>query len=43
MSNLAFQTIGLMSKFGDPTGAETLNQIAAYLRQRQLRVLLDES
>ena len=43
MSNLAFQTIGLISKFGDPTGAETLNQIAAYLRQRQLRVLLDES
>ena len=43
MSNLAFQTIGLISKFGDPTGAGTLNQIATYLRQRQLRVLLDES
>ena len=43
MSNLAFHTIGLISKFGDPTGAGTLNQIAAYLRQRQLRVLLDES
>ena len=43
MSTLAFHTIGLISKFGDPTGAGTLNQIAAYLRQRQLRVLLDES
>ena len=43
MSTLAFHTIGLISKFGDPTGAGTLNQIAAYLHQRQLRVLLDES
>jgi NAD+ kinase len=43
MSTLAFHTIGLISKFGDPTGAGTLNQIATYLRQRQLRVLLDES
>lgn len=43
MSTLAFHTIGLISKFGDSTGAETLNQIATYLRQRQLRVLLDES
>ncbi|KAB2934544.1 MAG: NAD(+) kinase [Candidatus Contendobacter sp.] len=43
MSTLAFHTIGLISKFGDPTGAGTLNQIAAYLRQHQLRVLLDES
>lgn len=43
MSTLAFHTIGLISKFGDPTGAGTLDQIATYLRQRQLRVLLDES
>jgi len=42
MSTLAFNTIGLISKFGDPTGVGTLNQIAACLRQRQLRVLLDE-
>lgn len=38
-----FHTIGLIGKFGDPNVAETLNQIAVYLRQRQLRVLLDES
>ena len=43
MPTLAFHTIGLISKFGDPTGVGTLNQIAAYLRQHQLRVLLDES
>ena len=34
MSTLAFNTIGLISKFGDPTGVGTLNQIAACLRQR---------
>ena len=38
-----FHTIGLIGKFGDPNVAGTLNQIAAHLRQRQLRVLLDES
>ncbi len=43
MSIPVFHTIGLIGKFGDPNVAETLNQIAAYLRQRQLRVLLDES
>ena len=43
MSTLAFHTIGLIGKFGDPNVAGTLNQIAAHLRQRQLRVLLDES
>lgn len=43
MSILAFHTIGLIGKFGDPNVAGTLQQIAAYLRQRQLRVLLDES
>ncbi|HHW78899.1 MAG TPA: NAD(+) kinase [Xanthomonadaceae bacterium] len=43
MSTPVFHTIGLIGKFGDPNVAETLNQIAAYLRQRQLRVLLDES
>lgn len=43
MSNLAFHTIGLIGKFGDPNVAGTLSQIAAHLRQRQLRVLLDES
>jgi NAD+ kinase len=43
MSTLAFHTIGLIGKFGDPNVAGTLNQIAAYLCQRQLRVLLDES
>ena len=43
MSTPVFHTIGLIGKFGDPHVAETLNQIAAHLRQRQLRVLLDES
>ncbi len=43
MSTLAFHTIGLIGKFGDPNVAGTLNQIATHLRQRQLRVLLDES
>ncbi len=38
-----FHTIGLIGKFGDPNVAGTLNQIAAHLLQRQLRVLLDES
>jgi NAD+ kinase len=42
MSNLAFHTIGLIGKFGDPNVSGTLNQIANYLRQRQLRVLLDD-
>ncbi|MFZ1326855.1 MAG: NAD(+) kinase [Candidatus Contendobacter sp.] len=43
MSTLAFHTIGLIGKFGDRNVAGTLNQIADYLRQRQLRVLLDDS
>ncbi|HRD67929.1 MAG TPA: NAD(+) kinase [Candidatus Competibacter sp.] len=43
MSTPVFHTIGLIGKFGDPNVAETLNQIAVYLRQRHLRVLLDES
>ncbi|MBK8537791.1 MAG: NAD(+) kinase [Candidatus Competibacteraceae bacterium] len=43
MSTLAFHTIGLIGKFGDPNVADTLNQIALHLHQRQLRVLLDES
>ncbi len=43
MSSPVFHTIGLIGKFGDPNVAGTLNQIAAHLRQRQLRVLLDES
>lgn len=38
-----FHTIGLIGKFGDPNVAGALNQIAAHLLQRQLRVLLDES
>lgn len=42
MPTLAFHTIGLIGKFGDPNVAGTLNQIAAHLRQRQLRVLLDD-
>ncbi|MCP5419641.1 MAG: NAD(+) kinase [Gammaproteobacteria bacterium] len=37
-----FNTIGLIGKFGDPGVADTLTQIAGYMRQRQLRVLLDE-
>jgi NAD+ kinase len=41
MSTL-FNTIGLIGKFGDPGVADTLTQIATYLRQRGLRVLLDE-
>ena len=43
MSISVFHTIGLIGKFGDPNVAHTLNQIAAHLRQRQLRVLVDES
>ena len=43
MPNPVFHTIGLISKFGDPNVAGTLNQVAAHLRQHQLRVLLDES
>lgn len=36
-----FNTIGLIGKFGDPSGVDTLTQIAAYLRQRDLRILID--
>jgi NAD+ kinase len=38
-----FNTIGLIGKFGDPNVAGTLTQIAAYLRRRDLRILLDEA
>ena len=37
-----FNTIGLIGKFGDPSVADTLNQIATYLRRWRLRVLFDE-
>ena len=43
MSTLVFHTIGLIGKFGDPNVADTLNQIALHLRQRQVRVMVDES
>ena len=43
MSNPVFHTIGLIGKFGDPHFSGTLSQIADHLRQRQLRVLIDES
>lgn len=43
MSIPVFCIIGLIGKFGDPNVAQTLEHIAAHLRQRQLRVLLDES
>lgn len=43
MSKSVFHTIGLIGKFGDPNVAGTLNQIAAHLRRRQSRVLLDDS
>ncbi|MDZ7621407.1 MAG: NAD(+) kinase [Candidatus Competibacteraceae bacterium] len=43
MSKSVFNTIGLIGKFGDPNVAGTLNQIAAHLRRRQSRVLLDDS
>ena len=38
-----FNTIGLIGKFDDPSVADTLNQIATYLRRWHLRVLFDES
>ena len=43
MPTSVFHTIGLIGKFGDPNVAGTLNQIAAHLSRRQLRVLLDDS
>ena len=43
MPTPVFHTIGLIGKFGDPNFSDTLGQIADHLRQRQLRVLLDES
>lgn len=43
MSTTVFHTIGLIGKFGDPNFSGTLGQIADHLRQRQLRVLIDES
>jgi NAD+ kinase len=36
-------TIGLIGKFGDPSVADTLAQIANYLRRLNLRVLVDEA
>lgn len=42
MSTTVFHTIGLIGKFGDPNFSGTLGQIADHLRQRQLRVLIDE-
>lgn len=37
-----FNTIGLIGKFGDTSGADTLNQIAAWLRRHDVKVLFDE-
>jgi len=44
-SNMAyiFNTIGLIGKFGDPSVADTLNQITRYLRRCQVRILFDEA
>ncbi len=39
----SFQHIGLIGKYGDPGVAETLQRVAAVLRQRQIRVSLDEA
>ncbi|HXH04085.1 MAG TPA: NAD(+) kinase [Candidatus Competibacteraceae bacterium] len=38
-----FNTIGLIGKFGDPSVAGTLNQIATFLRRREFRILCDEA
>lgn len=38
-----FNSIGLIGKFGDPGVANTLDQIASYLSQRNHRVLLDDA
>lgn len=38
-----FNTIGLIGKYGDPGGADTLAEIVVYLRRRRVRVLLDEN
>lgn len=37
-----FNTIGLIGKFGDPSGADTVSQIATYLHDHGLCILLDE-
>ncbi|MFO1349824.1 MAG: hypothetical protein U1F68_03745 [Gammaproteobacteria bacterium] len=37
-----FNTIGLIGKFGDPSVADSLGQIATFLRRRDLRMLLDD-
>jgi len=37
-----FQTIGLLGKRGDPRAGETLVHLSAFLRRRQIRVLVDE-
>jgi len=37
-----FSTIGLIGKYGDPSVADTLTQIATFLRRRNLRVFLDD-
>lgn len=38
-----FNTIGLIGKFGDPSVADTLNQITRFLRRCQVRILFDEA
>ncbi len=38
-----FNCIGLVGKYADPTMAGTLRQLRDFLRERELRVLLDES
>lgn len=37
-----FQTVGLIGKRGDPRAGETLVHLCAFLRRRQLRVIVDE-
>lgn len=39
----SFQCIGLIGKYGDPSVAETLHAVSAYLQSRDLEILLDES
>jgi NAD+ kinase len=38
-----FETIGLIGRYGDSTVGTLLNDLSAYLRNRKLNVLLDES
>jgi len=37
-----FKTIGLIGKYNDPSVTNTLTHLAAFLRRRRLRVILDE-